>query len=551
MKRRRGVRVSRRWLRAASLAFFLFLLWATAWPLPDLGVPQDLYLRLDPLAALLAPLTARDWGDNLLPGLLVIAATVFFGRIFCGYICPMGITLDMARRAGAFFQTRPGTAARTPLSPHWRKVKYWLLAVMAVTAFLGVNTYFWGSPIALVTRLYALVVHPLVLLLGEISLRLGRPLFSAVDASGLGYASLEPRRFTTVYFVLFFFAALFLLERLRPRFWCRYLCPAGALLALASFRPVWRRKVSKCTGCDGCVRVCPTGAIAPGGLSCAHAECITCLSCTAVCPVAGVAFRTGRVATGRKGGAGEGALDTVPSRRAFLGALGTGVVLAGVQSSGAQRFFAPGNLGNPWNTGVVRPPGSLPEPAFLDRCLRCGQCMKACPTNGLQPVWFASGVEGMFSPALFPRCGPCEPECNACGRVCPTGAIAALPLREKQWAKIGTAVVLQYRCLAWAEGRRCMVCQEVCPFGAVRIVRREGQAVPVPVVDAARCYGCGYCERHCPVNVPAIRVEPLNALRRDDGNYREAALTMGLILEPGAHNMLEDGGGDLPPGFTP
>ena len=53
--------------------------------------------------------------------------------------------------------------------------------------------------------------------------------------------------------------------------------------------------------------------------------------------------------------------------------------------------------------------------------------MKVCPTNGLQPTWLDAGVAGMFSPILASRRGPCEPDCNACGPVCPTGAITPPP----------------------------------------------------------------------------------------------------------------------------
>ena len=102
-----------------------------------------------------------------------------------------------------------------------------------------------------------------------------------------------------------------------------------------------------------------------------------------------------------------------------------------------------------------------------------------------------------------------------------------------------------------------MVCQEVCPFGSVRIVQKSGQPVPVPVVDAMRCFGCGYCEHHCPTAAPAIRVEPLNALRLASGGYGNTARSLGYSLVPSEHDGVyepvpesvpDDG---LPPGFSP
>ena len=566
MQQSRNARLLQRCIQALSLALFFALLLLTVWPLAESWLPHDLYLRLDPLVALLAPVTAREWLGRLAPGLAVIAASIVFGRIFCGYLCPLGITLDCARWCSRFFFGNAEYASRPPLSPRWRWAKYLIFTAMAVAAILGVNLFFWGSPIALITRFYALLAHPLLLLAGSGVLAAGQPVFTALGADSLTYASLGIRRFDTLYFVLAFFLLLFVLERVRPRFWCRYLCPAGALLALAAYRPAWRRRVTRCTGCEQCVRQCPTRAIAAGGRETRYAECITCRSCVDVCPVRGVGFGCG---------AGSGEKETaqsspdspmresgrepgfLPSRRAFIGAAGAGIVLTGVQYAGKDSFLTVKSLGNPWSETLVRPPGALPEPGFLDRCIRCGQCMKVCPTNALQPAWFEAGVEGMFSPVLVPRRGPCEPDCNACGAVCPTQAVTALALKEKHWAKIGTAVVLQQRCLAWAENKRCMVCQEVCPFGSVRVVQKAGQAVPVPVVDAARCFGCGYCEHHCPTSVPSIRVEPLNALRRDDGQFQRTARSLGYIFEPGVQCSPPDDGAllspdtDLPPGFSP
>ncbi|MCC8193931.1 MAG: 4Fe-4S binding protein [Deltaproteobacteria bacterium] len=557
MKQKRNARVLQRCIQAVSLVLFLALLALTAWPLIA-WLPQDLYLRLDPLVALLVPVAAREWIGPLWPGILVIAASCVFGRIFCGYICPMGITLDLARWWVRLVKPGAETARGAPMPAPWRRVKFLVLTAMAAAAVFGVNLVFWGSPIALITRFYALVAHPFLLFAGSAFLKAGQPVFTALDLSSLTYASLAPRRFDTVWFVLLFFAVLFVLERVRPRFWCRYLCPAGAILALAAFRPLWRRKVTRCTGCGRCVRECPTRAIEPGGRETRHAECITCRSCVDVCPVNGVTFTMRPVAVKRDGVEGEGApgkdAGHLPSRRAFLGAAGTGIVLSGLHHT--QAYGLPAVM-RPTGDTLVRPPGALPHPAFLERCIRCGLCMKACPTNALQPVWFESGTEGMFSPQVAPRGGPCEPDCAACGAVCPTRAILPLPLAEKHRAKIGTAVVRRQRCLAWAEGRRCMVCQEVCPYGSVRITQVEGQAVPVPVVDPKRCFGCGYCEYHCPTGAPSIVVEPLHALRLADGRYEAAARSLGYVLEPGAHGEAyapepaEAPDGGLPPGFGP
>jgi ferredoxin len=77
----------------------------------------------------------------------------------------------------------------------------------------------------------------------------------------------------------------------------------------------------------------------------------------------------------------------------------------------------------------------------LTACIRCGECFKACPTNVLQPAMFETGLEGLWTPAVNADWAGCESSCNACGQVCPTGAIRALPLAEKKVARMGLAIV--------------------------------------------------------------------------------------------------------------
>jgi ferredoxin len=224
---------------------------------------------------------------------------------------------------------------------------------------------------------------------------------------------------------------------------------------------------------------------------------------------------------------------------------------------GLDSLQQPAALGLIHRPALIRPPGAAPEEDFLRLCLRCGACMQACPGNGLQPTLFLAGLAGLFSPVLVPRRGACAAACNACGEVCPSGAVRKLPLEEKQRAKIGAAHVLRQKCLAWEEDKRCVVCQEVCPYGSISLRTLPGCQAPVPFVKAERCFGCGACEYHCPVASPAIVVEAGGALRLRKGSYIEAAREARLTLElapkdaqdllPGGESLPED---SLPPGFT-
>jgi MauM/NapG family ferredoxin protein len=196
-----------------------------------------------------------------------------------------------------------------------------------------------------------------------------------------------------------------------------------------------------------------------------------------------------------------------PSRRQVLAA--TGAALAGVALAGVEPITQrqPANL--------IRPPGADRD-GFSALCIRCGACVRACPTQGLQPSLFEGGVQNVLTPRLVPRLGYCSFGCNACGQVCPTGAIPDLDLVVKQHQVIGLAGIDRGRCLPWAYNTPCIVCEEVCPIEDKAIKLEEVSTVDVrgdtillqlPSVVRESCIGCGICEYKCPQGgQAAIRV---------------------------------------------
>jgi Pyruvate/2-oxoacid:ferredoxin oxidoreductase delta subunit len=123
----------------------------------------------------------------------------------------------------------------------------------------------------------------------------------------------------------------------------------------------------------------------------------------------------------------------------------------------------------------------------------------------------ASGWDKVWSPHLVMRYGYCDYSCNACGQVCPTGAIAPLSLEKKREEVIGKAIIDRERCIPFVEDRDCIVCEEMCPLPEKAIMLKKGaqHQAARPHVITDRCTGCGICERECPVNgESAIRVLP-------------------------------------------
>ena len=213
-------------------------------------------------------------------------------------------------------------------------------------------------------------------------------------------------------------------------------------------------------------------------------------------------------------------------RRKVLGAAVAGV------AGGMLMKGNPLDRGRTFNPGLIRPPGSAVEYEFLDKCIRCGECMKVCPTNVVQPVMLEAGLEGMWTPVLRPELAYCEYKCNMCTQVCPTEAIRKLTLEEKQKVKIGLAYVDRSRCLPWAYARPCQVCYEQCPLpekairledAAVKTARGTGITVKQPYVNAELCIGCGICQNKCPVSdQAAVRVTSVGEARNFKNQFLSA-----------------------------
>ncbi len=550
----RRLRALRRVSQIVFLAGFLLLFAFAAYPLKS-PIPVDLYLRADPLLALSAMVSLRRL---LFPlfwyAVPVVVLSILLGRVFCGWVCPMGTSIDVMERVFRIRGRRPQG------EPRWRRAKLYLLIALLVTMIVpaahrspaetgltqsvGLSAVYLMDPMALLTRTATWVGLPVVQWVVRMtsdtvtgwsySDLVGRhpALDRALAPVQLGLSVVaRPASFRLVLLTFLIFAGIVALGRYERRFWCRNLCPLGALLGwLGRLSPVRLAVGERCNQCMGCVGECKMGAITEDPKRYRGPECIECMSCAAVCPQGTISLTTGYDGVARED---ELRLD----RRRVLGAMAGGlaaVVLPKV-SLGSKRSDATEQVLKISSLRLIRPPGALAEDEFVTACVRCGECMKVCPTNTLQPAVGEGGLEALGTPVVVPRVGPCTEPCDLCGRVCPTGAIAPFSVEEKRHLYLGTARVNRSTCIAWVQEKECLICDEACSYDAISQEMIEGSGRPV--VDERICVGCGICEWICPV-------EPLGAIRVDSsGDRRHLGRDLQRLLrEEGG----QDGGDESP-----
>lgn len=421
------------------------------------GWPVNWFIQLDPLVALGIMMTTASLYPGLLWALATAVPSIFLGRFFCGWVCPFGA---LQQFVGYLGHRRRKLLDRVQANRYRRAqaVKYALLIFL-------LGGLVWRSGAAAVYGLQIGLLDPMVLLHRSINLVL-LPLAGTAAPNPVAAA-----RFTGgAALIGAIFVAVLLLSLVVPRFYCRFVCPLGALFGLLGRWAPWRvRKTGHpCPDCRLCQVSCE-GACDPMG-EVRLAECLLCMNCIDDCPHGLMAYDA------RKAPAGLRPSPDLSRRQALAALAGAAVFWPALRLDGG--------VGPGWDPARIRPPGAVDEDEFLRRCIKCGQCMRVCPTNVIQPAGLAFGLEALWTPVLVYRLGTsgCQLNCIACSHLCPTGALRPVSLAERRGTgdfagrgglKMGTAFMDRGRCLAWAMNTPCIVCQENCPVSPKAIITRE------------------------------------------------------------------------------
>lgn len=497
-KKYRAVQLIRIAVQTVFFLLFVYLLLGTHRSEADAIGAVERFFHFDPLLGLTTFLASRTFFAAFFLSVITVILTLLFGRYVCGWVCPLGSLHH-------FFSYLFGKGKQ--VDPDFEKSdhliwKYRVLIFVLVGSVFTLDLAGFLDPLSFLYRSFTTAILPAAFL----ATGAGSAFLNQSGLGSLGNSwsqSIQNLTVNTLFrqglFIGLIFLGIVLLNLIRDRFWCRYLCPTGALLGLLARWNLVKLKIDadKCTECDLCNRLCQSQATPFPNEKWNPSECLYCYTCASECPTHAISLPL------RPAPAQGQAVNLSRRELVFTSTLGL-VTIPLFDISASERV----------SEKLIRPPGALPEPQFLAKCIKCGECLKVCPTNGLQHTFEEAGLLGIWTPVLVPRIGYCEYYCSLCTQICPTGAIEELTIKEKNETKIGSAWIRKHRCIPYILGESCRICEERCPTSpkAIQMIEAEVMAPDgeiivqnVPVVDNYVCTGCGICETKCPVvDEPAI-----------------------------------------------
>ena len=452
---------------------------------------------------------------NVVVVVVLVALTLFVGRVYCSVICPLGVMQDiiawLGRRGGKKRKKRYG------YSPERRWLR-WGVFVAFVACLVGGGTVLssliapYSSYGRIASNLFAPVYRWGNNMLAYLAERMDSYAFYTTEV----WLKSTP----TLIVAVATFIIIGVLAWRGGRTYCNTICPVGTLLGFLSRFSFLKIHIdeTKCNRCGKCSRKCKAACIDGKHHEIDYSRCVMCMDCLETCKHGAISLKRSekldvtsekRDVTSEKCEVKGEKCDN--GRRTFIT---VATSLAASAAINAQKKKVDGGLTviedkvKPNRATRILPPGSFSAQHFAQHCTACQLCVSVCPNQVLRP---SADLEHLMQPELSYERGYCRPECTRCSEVCPTDAIRPLTVAEKSSTRIGHAVWVRKNCLPVTDGVSCGNCARHCPSGAILMVPMDAndpESIKIPAVNTERCIGCGACENLCPVRpFSAIYVE--------------------------------------------
>ena len=423
--------------------------------------------------------------------IIVIVLTVIAGRLYCSFLCPLGIIQDVSSRFGGMIRRK---FRRFGYRRPYTVLRYSVLAVtLAVTILWGLTLLVMLDPYSIFGRLMTYFGKPVIMLINNLL----AGIFGKFDIYTFVHAPVNLFPLPAYIIPLLFLFLVGFLSFVHGRLFCNTVCPVGTFLGLLSKVSLIRIKFddSKCTKCGRCAVACKSSCIDFLNREVDNTRCVDCFNCIKSCPDKAMSF--GPVSFRKKTKAEE---STDNSRRKSVMSLLFFLTGAGILSGQNKNAPVPKKASTvrERKTSNICPPGSVSINNFTRNCTACSLCVSACPNNVLVPSYREFGISSVMQPYMDFHRGFCAYECTRCLEICPTGALMPLAIEAKKLTQIGKAVFIKENCIVNTEHTACGACAEACPTKAVHMIPFEGHLV-IPETNDEICIGCGHCENACPM----------------------------------------------------
>ena len=521
----------RHWLKytRATLGIIILALLAAAFVDFRGLVDEELSHALASVQFVPAAVALATGASVTVAALVILAATLAFGRVYCSVLCPLGLSQDAVARLSGWLRLKPKLLRYAKPATWVRQTFLWATVAGIAAGWAGL-TLALLDPYSIFGRIGSMLFRPVVTVVNNW-------LVGPANAAGIDTLYRVTPQWAAAGALALPAAMLLLVAILsarRGRLYCNTVCPVGTLLGLFSARAAWRLEIDKdrCRKCGDCIRACKAQCIDLRAGTIDHSRCVACYDCMSACGESGIHHQfkwkpEPKPETGAASIAPVQSSPTAPietrdsrpetqspkpetdsprdeSRRAFI----TGTAAALTASSGIGTLLlaqlGTSSTAKPGDSAPIRlpapicPPGSGGVERFLDRCTACQLCVSACTTHVLQPAFLEYGFAGIMKPRLDFNHAFCNFECNRCTEVCPDGAILPLALADKKVTRLGVASIDYGKCIVKQHGTDCAACAEHCPTQAVNTVP-YGDNLRLPTMHPELCIGCGACEYACPV----------------------------------------------------